>query len=291
MSGLSRRTVTVAATSATLGLALLASAAPAGADTCLPPLLGLPPVCLPTVPGVPAVPVVPGVPGVPGVPALPTDPAQLLQTLSALTPQQITDALALANGLTPAQAAQLLTAVQAALASPDPVGGVAAIATQLATGAGVPGIGAGGGTGAGGGGTGTGTGSGTGTGTGAGTGAGGTTPGGAAVSKAFRASLTGLKLAHNRRSAKVTVLCPTTAPGCVVGLTGKVGSRKAFKARIIGLAPGAAATKKIKLSKAAAKRLRSAKGGKLKVTAATAGSSLSPRSKSVKAKAKHSHKR
>ncbi len=264
MSGLPRRTVTVAATMATLGLAQLASAAPAGAETCIPAALGLPPICVPDIPGVPALPV-------------------------PLTAQQITDALALANGLTPAQAAQLLPAVQAALASPDPVGGVAAIAAQLASGAA-------GATGAatGAGGTGTGTGSaGTGTGTGATT-PGGTKPAGtgaAPASKAFRASITALKLARNRRSVKVSVQCPTTAPGCVVGLAGKVGSRSAFKARVVGLAPGKGLTKKITLSHAAAKRLRSAKGGKLKLTAATVGSSLSPTSKTVKAKAKRSHPR
>lgn len=250
MSGLSRRKLVVAATSATLGAGILASAGPARA-ACVPATPLTPQICTPD-PPVPIPTVVPPIPT-----AIPTLP----------TAEQIAAAIAAAQNLNPAQAAALLTQVQAALLSPDPVGGITALAT------GTPGAGST--TGSAGGSTGSATGT---TGTKPGSSGAAAKPG---VSTAFRARVTRVKVASTRRTAKVSVACPASAPGCAVALTGKVNSRKAFKTRALAIKPGASAAVKVKLARSAAKRLR-AKGGKLKVTATTGYSSLAPSSKTAK---------
>ncbi|MGI8623748.1 MAG: hypothetical protein ACR2NB_09755 [Solirubrobacteraceae bacterium] len=293
MHGPSRRRLAAAAASATLGLALTSAAAPAGAA---PPCSGtvVLGVCVP----VPIPTVVPGgsptvVPGGTGMPAVPTQ-AQLLMMITALTPaqvqqavpQQVADAIGKGTG---ADLATLLARVTAALMSSDPQGELTKIVMDpTGTGAGTgTGTGTGAGTGAGAG-TGTGTGSNPGTGTGSGTGSGsGTTPG-STKPLAFRARVKSVKIAKNRRSARIVVACPSD-PGCFVALSGKVGSRKAFKTQALPVKPGATATRRVKLSSSVAKRLRK-RGGRLKVTATTAFSSLPPSSKNS-AKAKKSRRK
>jgi hypothetical protein len=114
-------------------------------------------------------------------------------------------------------------------------------------------------------------------------------PGGAAGQPAtggfyaYRASIGAIKVARNRRTATVTISCPSSAPkGCLVTLDGAVGGMKAF----VGVKPfvlmrNLTTTKTINLRKAAATRLKR-KGGALKVSALTSFSTLAAVTKTVK---------
>jgi hypothetical protein len=104
---------------------------------------------------------------------------------------------------------------------------------------------------------------------------------------AYRARLGGIKLAANRRSAKVTVSCPSAAPkGCLVGLNGVVAGKKAFAAKTIVVMRNVTRTFTVNLTSAATSRLNK-KGGVLNVSALTALSSLSSVTKSVKLAPRH----
>ena len=119
---------------------------------------------------------------------------------------------------------------------------------------------------------------------------GGTTPttprtppaGGAVVPRAgqpaftaYRATVTKIvKVAKNRKSAKVTVSCPSTAPkGCLVTLDGTAAGKKAFTKKTVVIVRNVKKTFTVKLTSTVAKRLKK-KGGSVKVTAQTALSSL-----------------
>ena len=114
-----------------------------------------------------------------------------------------------------------------------------------------------------------------------------TTPGSAtgATTAAFtryRARITSLKVASNRRSAKVTLSCPATAPKrCVVKLKGAISGRRAFASKQIVMLRNTRKTLTMKLTSASSKRLTK-KGGSLKASAATSYSSLAAASKTVK---------
>ena len=98
----------------------------------------------------------------------------------------------------------------------------------------------------------------------------------------YRATITSLKVASNRRSAKLTLSCPAAAPkGCVVKLKGAISGRKAFAAKQIVMLRNTRKTLTMKLTSASSKRLTK-KGGSLKASAATSFSTLAPASKTVK---------
>ncbi|MEA2167620.1 MAG: hypothetical protein QOF76_920, partial [Solirubrobacteraceae bacterium] len=104
-----------------------------------------------------------------------------------------------------------------------------------------------------------------------------TTPGGTTTTPTVtvaRGKLGRLKVAGNRKSVRVTL---RSAAATSVYVAGTVRSKAAFKGRFIAL-PGGVTVVKFKLSKAARK------GGSLKVTVATAGSTATPVSKRVKIK-------
>jgi hypothetical protein len=268
-----RQGIAVAAAAAALGLA-----APAAAPAQL---------TLPTLPGLPTLPAV-----------LPTDPAALqalLATLGIDTPAELGDVLAAATPsqlstliqgvdpaeidaalatLTPAELAAVKEQVDALAAQAGAPAAIIALATQLAGGAGDGGSTGGGSTGGGS--------------TGGGSAGGGTTqpPSGGGtttptVNTAVRAAIRKAKLAKNRRSLRVTLSCPATAPACGVGIGGTVGARKAFAVRMVTLKSATTVTTKIKLKRSVAKRLRR-KGGTLKVVAGTVGSTLGPATKRVR---------
>jgi hypothetical protein len=101
----------------------------------------------------------------------------------------------------------------------------------------------------------------------------------APVNTAVRAKVKKVKVAKNRRTVTVTLKCPIAA--CAVGLTGKVGSKRAFAPAYVPLTSRAAVRSRFKIS-AKARKVLLKKGGKLKISAATAGSTLAPATKTVK---------
>jgi hypothetical protein len=104
---------------------------------------------------------------------------------------------------------------------------------------------------------------------------------------AYRATVGAIKVASNRRSAKVTVSCPASAPkGCLVALNGVVAGRKAFASKTIVVLRNATRTFTVALSRATTARLN-AKGGSLSVSALTAFSSRSAVTRSVKLARRH----
>jgi hypothetical protein len=113
----------------------------------------------------------------------------------------------------------------------------------------------------------------------------GATAGGTAAGGfyAYRASIGTIKVARDRRTASVRISCPAIAPkGCLVTLDGAVGGQKAFAGvKPFVLMRNLSITRTIRLSKAAATRLRS-RGGALKVSALTSFSTLAAVTKTVK---------
>ena len=112
---------------------------------------------------------------------------------------------------------------------------------------------------------------------------GGTAPRPGAGFTAYRAAVVSIKVAKNRKSAKIRVSCPSIAPkGCYVALSGVVAGKRAFTPlKPFVLLRNASQTFTVKLNSSTTKRLKK-KGGSLKVTALTYFSSLSSASKSVK---------
>lgn len=105
------------------------------------------------------------------------------------------------------------------------------------------------------------------------------------ASTAYRATISKVTTAKSRKSARVTVRCPASAPkGCLVQVAGKVADRRAFSTKNVLLLRGTSKTITAKLTKTAAKRLK-ARGGSLRLTASTVQSSLGSASKTVKVKA------
>lgn len=101
----------------------------------------------------------------------------------------------------------------------------------------------------------------------------------------YRATLGSLKLAKSRKSAKVKVSCPASAPkGCLVRVTGKVGGKKGTATKDLLLLRNTSQTITVRLSSAAVKRLKQ-KGGTVQLTAKTVQSSLGASSKSARVKA------
>jgi hypothetical protein len=98
---------------------------------------------------------------------------------------------------------------------------------------------------------------------------------------AYRASIKSLKVAKNRRSVKVKVRCPATAiSGCHVILSGRLAGKSAAKHKSADIARGATKSITVKLKPAARTRLKT-KGGKLKISAKTVGSTLAAASRSI----------
>lgn len=110
---------------------------------------------------------------------------------------------------------------------------------------------------------------------------------GTAAGKAFtgyRARVGKAKLSKTRRSARMRVVCPASSPkGCYVRLTAKVAGRKAAKPKLVLLGRNSAQTVTVRLTKSAAKRLKR-RGGKLRMTALTALSSLPQSTKTTTVK-------
>jgi hypothetical protein len=97
-----------------------------------------------------------------------------------------------------------------------------------------------------------------------------------------RATIKSVKVAKNRRSAKVKLSCPAAVvAGCHVTLSGKLAGKTAAKRKSANVASGASKTVKMKLKSSARKRLLS-KGGRLKISAKTAGSTLGSASRTAK---------
>jgi mucin-2 len=115
--------------------------------------------------------------------------------------------------------------------------------------------------------------------------AGGTTsPAANAGFTAYRASISTIKVAKKRTSAKFTISCPMSAPkGCLVKVSGTVAGQKAIPSLTLALPRGASAPVTVKLNKSTAKRLRK-KGGSLRFSAQTALSTLPTASQIVKVK-------
>ncbi len=103
-----------------------------------------------------------------------------------------------------------------------------------------------------------------------------------AVFKAYRASVGTIKVAKSRKTASVSVSCPALAPkGCLVTLDGVVAGKKAFAQKVFVVMRNVKQTVTVKLTSAAAKRLKT-KGGSIKVSARTVNGSLASISKTAK---------
>lgn len=94
----------------------------------------------------------------------------------------------------------------------------------------------------------------------------------AAAVRIARARISSVSVPKNRRSVKLRVICPTTAPaeGCVVRPSVKLGGRAAKIARSVTVARGTTRTLSATLPASTAKKIRKA-GGKLVVRVATTG--------------------
>lgn len=111
---------------------------------------------------------------------------------------------------------------------------------------------------------------------------GGTAGNGGGQQGASRATIVSLKVAKNRASVKVKLKCPASASSsCKIKLSGKLASKKAASNKSSTVARGSSKTVTVKLTKATARKLRS-KGGKLRISAKTVGSSLAAVSRIVK---------
>ncbi len=104
---------------------------------------------------------------------------------------------------------------------------------------------------------------------------------GATPMGASRATIKSLKVAKNRRSVKVKLKCPAAAPAsCKVKISGKLAGKTAAKSKSATVARGKTRTVKVTLKSSARNRLKS-KGGKLKMSAKTTGSTLAAASRSI----------
>jgi hypothetical protein len=93
-----------------------------------------------------------------------------------------------------------------------------------------------------------------------------------------------LRLTRKRTSASFALRCPAIAPkGCLVQVSGRVAGRRAARPQLLALVKGTSARVSVKLSRSAARRLRT-KGGSLRLSAQTALSSLPTVTKTVKVK-------
>lgn len=102
---------------------------------------------------------------------------------------------------------------------------------------------------------------------------------------AYRARVSSAKMSKSRGSARIRVTCPANSPkGCYVRITGKVAGRRAMTPKFFLLAPNSTQSATVRLTRTAAKRLRT-KGGSLRLTALTALSSLPQTSKTTRVKA------
>lgn len=96
-----------------------------------------------------------------------------------------------------------------------------------------------------------------------------------------RATIASLKVSSNRRGVKVKLRCPAAAAtSCKVTLSGRLAGRKAASAKTSAVARGTSKTVTMKLTAATAQRLKR-KGGRLRISARTVGSSQSPVSRTV----------
>lgn len=93
-----------------------------------------------------------------------------------------------------------------------------------------------------------------------------------AATRVARARISSVSVGKSRRSVRVRVVCPTTAPagGCVVRPSVKLGGKTAKLARSITVARGTTQTLSAAVPASAAKKIRKA-GGKLIVRVATTG--------------------
>jgi len=109
-----------------------------------------------------------------------------------------------------------------------------------------------------------------------------TPPKGSAGFTAYRGKVSAIKVAKSRKSARITVSCPASAPkGCLVTLNGVVAGKKAFAQKQVIVLRNAKKAFTVKFTKVAANRLKK-KGGSLKVTALTSFSTLAATAKTVK---------
>lgn len=100
--------------------------------------------------------------------------------------------------------------------------------------------------------------------------------------RAYRARAGSLRLSKTRRTASVLVKCPANAPvGCLVNLTSDVAGRRSSTKKAVAFLKGTQKRFKIRLTKAAAKRL-SRRGGTVRVKARTVASTLASSTKSKK---------
>jgi hypothetical protein len=97
----------------------------------------------------------------------------------------------------------------------------------------------------------------------------------------LRASITSVKVAKNRRSAKVKLRCPSAASSsCKVLISMTLGAKKAASKKSSTISRGSAKTVTVKLLSSATSKLTS-EGGKLRVSAKTSGSTAGAATKSV----------
>ncbi|HEV7804696.1 MAG TPA: hypothetical protein VGO80_02670 [Solirubrobacteraceae bacterium] len=98
---------------------------------------------------------------------------------------------------------------------------------------------------------------------------------------AYRASIGAVRVAKNRRSAKISITCPAMAPkGCLVTLNGTVAGKR-FAVKPFVLMRTLNRTVTVRFSQAVATRLKQ-EGGALKVSSLTSFSSLAAATKTVK---------
>jgi hypothetical protein len=110
----------------------------------------------------------------------------------------------------------------------------------------------------------------------------GTPKTGQSVFTLYRATISGLKVAKNRRSATMSVSCPSLAPkGCLVVIDGAIGNAKAFAQKVVVVMRNVRQSVAVKLTTVTGNRLKK-KGGSLKVTAKTVNGTLSAVTSSVK---------
>ena len=101
---------------------------------------------------------------------------------------------------------------------------------------------------------------------------------------AYRAAIGPLKLNKKRSSMKFNLTCASTAPkGCLVKVSAKIAGKSVMRSMTVVLPKGKSSPITVTLSKSTTRRLK-AKGGSLKITAATALSSLPSATRTLKVK-------
>jgi hypothetical protein len=102
--------------------------------------------------------------------------------------------------------------------------------------------------------------------------------------RAYRAAIGALKLNKQRSSLKFKLTCAATAPkGCLVKVSAKIAGKSVMRTMTLVLLRGKSAPISVSLSKSTTRRLK-AKGGSVKITAATALSSLPSATRTLKVK-------